>query len=197
MNYLAHAMLSPDDDLVMVGNLVGDFVRSLDGIPPRLREGVVLHRRIDRVANEHPAFRRSAQRLVPTMGHYARAAIDILYDHLLARDFSDFGDTGSLDSFVADVDRRFQSQRLHLPAALSTRWESVAWLSSYAHIDGIRRSLHRLSQRSRRTVDLTVAMPLLEAHHEALKDDLNELFPALKEVVRESQALREATSQKD
>ncbi|MBL7077011.1 MAG: DUF479 domain-containing protein [Kiritimatiellae bacterium] len=183
MNYLAHAMLSPTDDLVMVGNMVGDFVRSLDGLPPRLRQGVVLHRRIDSAANEHPAFRRSTHLLVPAMGHYARAVVDVFYDHLLAVHFDDFGDGETLDGFVQSVDRRFRSQRHHLPANLAVRWDSVVWLTSYAHTDGVARSLHRLSQRSRRGADLTVAMPLLEEHSEALKEDLSALFPALKDVV--------------
>jgi len=188
MNYLAHAMLSPDDDLVMVGNLVGDFVRSLEGLPPRLRDGVMLHRRIDRVANEHPAFRRSVHRLVPLMGHYARAVIDVLYDHLLANHFADFSTAGTLDEFVQAIDCRFQSQRRYLPGNLTARWESVTWLTSYAHLDGVRHSLHRLSQRSRREVDLTTAIPIMEAHHEALREDLTELFPALEDVVTQAGA---------
>jgi acyl carrier protein phosphodiesterase len=184
MNYLAHAMLSPADDLVMVGNLVGDFVRSLDDLPPRLRQGVVLHRRIDSAANEHPAFRHSTHRLVPAVGHYARAVLDIFYDHILARDFEDFSVSGTLEAFVESIDRRYCAQRLHLPSDLASRWSTVTWLASYAHTDGVARSLRRLSQRSRRDVDLTMAMPLLEQHYSALRDDLAELFPALEAVVR-------------
>jgi acyl carrier protein phosphodiesterase len=188
MNYLAHAMLSPTDDLVMVGNLVGDFVRSLEGISPRLREGVVLHRRIDSTANEHPAFRRSTHLLVPAIGHYARAVLDILYDHILARHFDAFSDAGSLDEFVESIDRRYAAQRDHLPPDIATRWNSVTWLSSYLHIDGVTRSLNRLSQRSRHDVDLTAALPLLAQHYDAIRDDLAELFPALTMVVKEEDA---------
>ncbi len=187
MNYLAHAMLSPDDDLIMVGNLVGDFVRSLDGLPPRLRQGVVLHRRIDSAANGHPAFRRSTHRLVPAIGHYARAVLDIFYDHILARNFDAFSVGGALGlgEFVASTDRRYLAQRHHLPRDIADRWDTVTWLGSYAHPDGVARSLRRLSQRSRRDIDLTVVLPLLEQHYSAFREDLAELFPDLERVVEQ------------
>jgi len=185
MNYLAHAMLSPDDDLVLIGNLVGDFVRSLDDIPPRLRAGVVLHRRIDSAANEHPAFRRSAHRLVPSIGHYSRAVLDIFYDHILACHFDEFSTAGTLEEFVASVDQRYCAQRHLLPPHIATRWNSVTWLTSYAHSDGIANSVNCLSRRSRRDVDLTTALPLLETHHDAFRQDLVELFAELKRVVRQ------------
>lgn len=183
MNYLAHALLSPADDTIMVGNLVGDYVRSLEGIDPDIRKGVILHRRIDSVANSHPAFRRSAHRLVPVMGHYARAVLDIFYDHLLARHFTDFVPATTLDAFVASIDHRFQGQRHRLPPHIATRWDHLTWLTTYAHHDGIARSLRRLSQRSRRGADLTTALPLLDEFHDALKRDLEELLPDLEKLV--------------
>jgi acyl carrier protein phosphodiesterase len=183
MNYLAHALLSPADDTIMVGNLVGDYVRSLEDIHPGIREGVILHRRIDSVANSHPAFRRSTRLLTPTLGHYARAVLDIFYDHLLARHFTDFVPATTLDGFVESTDRRFQGQRHHLPPDIATRWDRLTWLTTYAHHDGIASSLRRLSQRSRRNADLTTALPLLDEFHDALKIDLEELLPDLQTLV--------------
>ncbi|KKM01805.1 hypothetical protein LCGC14_1790730, partial [marine sediment metagenome] len=49
MNYLAHIYLSGDHPEVMVGGLLGDFVKGpLRGQLPRaIEEGIALHRKID------------------------------------------------------------------------------------------------------------------------------------------------------
>ena len=169
MNYFAHAFLSPADDQVMVGNMIGDFVRSLDGLAPGIRRGVVLHRQIDSYTNTHAAFRRSSRRLFPVMGHYARVVVDVFYDHLLTRHCEDYTDAGTLTDFVQAIDLRYQAQRHFLPEDLPVRWRSVDWLASYARTEGVVQSLRRLSRRSRRGVDLTAAMPLLARHRQGLK----------------------------
>ena len=50
MNFLAHALLSGDDDAVLVGNVCADFIKGvrLDDVPDGIRDGVRMHRRIDR-----------------------------------------------------------------------------------------------------------------------------------------------------
>ncbi len=192
MNYLAHALLSPDDDRVMVGNIAGDFLRSLDRLAPGIREGVILHRRIDSYSNTHDAFRCSVRRLAPTMGHYARAVIDVFYDYFLARDFGRYAAGQSLEAFVRDVDARFQCQRHLLPEALARRWHDLDWLNSYARVDGIERSLERLSRRSKRGVDLTTAMPLLKEHEQGLTQDLGLLLPDLQRLVQSATPNKES-----
>ncbi|MGA2151478.1 MAG: DUF479 domain-containing protein, partial [Geobacteraceae bacterium] len=49
MNFLAHLYLSGDDPELLVGNLLGDFVKGrLSGnFPDGIERGIELHRRID------------------------------------------------------------------------------------------------------------------------------------------------------
>ena len=86
MNYLAHLYLSGDDADIMFGNVIGDFVKGRipDSYPPRIRDGIRLHRRIDVFAQHHTLFRRSIQRLAPHYGLYRGILVDLFYDHFLA-----------------------------------------------------------------------------------------------------------------
>ena len=90
MNFLAHALLAGNDPALIVGGVVGDWIKGpLPGpLPPDLARGVALHRAIDSHAETHPAFQRSRNRVAPDRRRYAGILVDIFYDHLLARDWA-------------------------------------------------------------------------------------------------------------
>ena len=49
MNFLFHMLLSGNDEQLLVGNFMGDFVKGplQERFEPRIRQGVMLHRKID------------------------------------------------------------------------------------------------------------------------------------------------------
>ena len=67
MNFLAHAYLAGDTRALVVGGVVGDWIKgTLPGaLPADLARGVALHRAIDSFAETHPAFQASRQRMSP------------------------------------------------------------------------------------------------------------------------------------
>jgi acyl carrier protein phosphodiesterase len=67
MNWLAHLRLAPNEPLLRLGNLAGDFVRGTDvaALHPELQRGVRMHRAIDRFVDAHPVAVRARQRLQP------------------------------------------------------------------------------------------------------------------------------------
>ncbi len=73
MNFLAHAVLAGDDPALIVGGVVGDWIKGpLPGaLPADLARGVALHRAIDSHAETHPAFQRSRNRVSPARRRYA------------------------------------------------------------------------------------------------------------------------------
>jgi acyl carrier protein phosphodiesterase len=73
MNFLAHAMLAGNDPALIVGGVVGDWIKGpLPGLLPRdLARGVALHRAIDSHAETHPAFQRSRNRVAADRRRYA------------------------------------------------------------------------------------------------------------------------------
>ena len=155
MNFLAHALLAGDDDDDRIGGLMGDFVKGLlpAGLPPALAAGVALHRAIDSFADRHPAFIASRSRVSAPRRRVAGVLVDLFYDHLLARDWADYG-AGSLDDYTAELYAALPRYRGILPEpanAVANRMQAYDWLGSYRDVEAVGRAIdlmafHRLRQ---------------------------------------------------
>lgn len=153
MNFLAHALLAGDAPALIVGGVVGDWIKGpLPGpLPPDLARGVALHRAIDSFAESHPAFRCSRARISAQRRRYAGVLVDIFYDHLLASNWTSI-DRRPLQDYCATVYRLVAERLQDLPAASYPGLALMAredWLASYASIDGIADVLMRMSRRAR------------------------------------------------
>lgn len=154
MNFLAHALLAGDDPALIVGGVVGDWIKGPlpAGLAPDLARGVALHRAIDSHAETHPAFRRSRARVSPARRRYAGVLVDVFYDHLLAADWSALHPRPFAE-FRLGVYREISARLADLPAdagfALG-RMAAQDWFLSYARIEGIADVLVRMSRRARR-----------------------------------------------
>lgn len=100
MNFLAHALLAGEDPALLVGGVIGDWIKgSLPGVLPEdIAKGVALHRAIDNFAESQPAFRRSRSRISMGRRRYAGVLVDVFYDHLLARNWAAIHH-GALDEY--------------------------------------------------------------------------------------------------
>jgi len=153
MNFLAHAYLAGDDPALIVGGVVGDWIKGpLPGaLPADLARGVALHRAIDSHAETQAAFCRSRNRMSATRRRYAGVLVDIFYDHLLARDWAQHHDAALAD-YCARIYRLIDARLGDLPEPAHHVLRLMAsedWLQSYAEIDGIADVLHRMSRRAR------------------------------------------------
>lgn len=168
MNFLAHALLAGEDPALVVGGVIGDWIKGAlpADLPPDLARGVALHRAIDTHADLHPAFCKSRSRVSPPRRRYAGVLVDIYYDHLLARDWAQHHAL-PLRDFAAQVYARIESRRDDLPAEAYRVMCLMAeqdWFSSYASLDGVADVLARMSRRIRRP------NPLLAGETELLAD---------------------------
>ena len=119
MNYLAHLLLAEPTDDSRLGGLIGDFMRGheLVEFAPGVQDGILRHRRIDRVTDAHPVFRRSRQRLGSTLRRYSGVVIDVAYDHFLAVSWDRWhGD--ALGDFARACYRLLERRRAELPPRL-------------------------------------------------------------------------------
>ena len=96
MNFLAHIYLSGDNEDILVGNFIGDFVKgnAVDSYPEDIRKGIWLHRSIDSFTDSHSIVRESKKRLWEKFRHYSAVLVDIFYDHFLAKNWKDYSSTG-------------------------------------------------------------------------------------------------------
>lgn len=168
MNFLAHALLAGEDPALLVGGVIGDWIKgSLPGVLPEdIAKGVALHRAIDNFAESQPAFRRSRSRISMGRRRYAGVLVDVFYDHLLARNWAAIHH-GALDEYCTTVYRSIADRLNDLPISSHSGLILMAkenWLSSYAQIEGIADVLTRMSLRARQP------NPLANGEQEFLAD---------------------------
>jgi len=153
MNFLAHAFLAGDIPALVVGGVIGDWIKGpLPGtLPDDLAKGVALHRAIDSFSEVHPAFRSSRARVSPARRRYAGVLVDIFYDHLLALEWTS-RHKQPLSEFSASVYQQIAARMNQIPQTAHRAMAFMAaedWFVSYSDLDGIATVLARMSRRAR------------------------------------------------
>src|SRR5205085_7057375 len=101
MNHLAHLMLARNSDELMVGGFIADAVKGKKYLDyeNEISKGILLHRFIDSFTDTHKEVSELKVLLRPQFGLLSGVVIDMLYDHQLAKHWSEFN-TDSLESFT-------------------------------------------------------------------------------------------------
>ena len=198
MNWLAHLQLAGDRTFERLGQLAGDFVRGLGiaDVDPDLRPGLRAHRAIDAFTDAHPMVRRSRARLVPA-GRFSGVLVDVLYDHVLARDWPRHTPgQRPLRAFVDRVHVELVEHRDRLPPDLRDalpRLIGEDWLASYGSTDGLRRILVRMEGRLRRPAGFSEVVDRLDSLRAPLSRDFAAFWPDLVDFATRERAARERT----
>jgi len=183
VNFLTHLFLSNGVPELLVGNLMGDFVKGrLDGrFPPGIEQGISLHREIDSFAGQNWHYIRSKRRLDQSFGHYRGVLVDLFYDHFLAANWEDYADV-PLPIFISDAWRALCEHTEFLPDRLQRiiPFMFTEWLPSYCDLRGIAAVLHRISCfRVKRANRLGEGAEALSRHYGGLYGDFSKFFPEL------------------
>jgi acyl carrier protein phosphodiesterase len=183
MNFLVHLYLSGDDPELLVGNLLGDFVKGrLSGnFPVGIEQGIELHRRIDSFSGRSRIFIRSKRRLDESFGHYRGVLVDLFYDHFLAAHWDDYTDV-PFQRFLSDALQIVGEYTEVLPERLRQVFPVIfaELLPSYREVEGIARALQRMSIRITRPNRLGEGATELRRHYDGLYDDFREFIPELR-----------------
>ncbi|MCK8062376.1 ACP phosphodiesterase [Vibrio sp. 1CM7H] len=188
MNFLAHLHIADHCNSHLLGNLLGDFVK---GDPSKLYErdisnGIKLHRFVDRITDHHPIVNECKPHFKGTARRFAPIALDMFWDHCLAKHWNDFYAV-SLEHFVdLAYERVNRDVNEHLPPrflVLHSRMWHGRWLQSYQDLDNIEFALHRMSQRSSRMADLTTTFKVIESDYTELEEKFSTLY---RDVLRQS-----------
>ena len=105
MNFLAHLCLANGDSGLMMGGLIGDFVRGWRAVrayPEPIRQGIVLHRYIDKCTDRSPVVKNLLPRFDKEFRRYAGIIIDLAFDHELAVNWWRYM-PGSLERFDVEI----------------------------------------------------------------------------------------------
>ena len=185
MNYLAHLYLAGPEPEARLGALLGDFVfgqAALADWGALERREIVIHRRVDRYTDEHPQVVAARRLFAHGRQRYAGIALDVYYDHCLARDWARYCDT-PLDAFTASFYRYLLSRQDELPERLrriAPLMASGDWLGSYRQRDSVDLAVTRIATRlSRNGQCLVACLEDLRRHEAEIAAGFELFFPQL------------------
>lgn len=189
MNFLAHFYLSGNQENIILGNFMGDFVKGnpFKKYPKSLASAIQLHRQIDVFTDSHPMVKESIQLIRPICGKYAGVVSDMFYDHLLAKNWKKYHSL-SLPKFSTNMYKVLQKNHSVLPERAQQTLHYMVkhnWLVSYADIEGMRTALSNLERRIRYNAPLGASTDLLEKQYEVFESHFLKFFPDLQLFVKD------------
>jgi acyl carrier protein phosphodiesterase len=185
MNYLAHAFLSFNNEEILAGNMISDFVKGRKKLDYSLeiQKGIHLHRLIDNFTDFHPQTTKAKEFFRPKYRLYSGAFVDIVYDHFLALDAKQFTEYGGLDNFTKTTYQALDKSISHLPIAFQKMFPYMKrqdWLSNYQLKDGIRKAFGGLVYRAAYLYESDVAFEIFNTRYKELGSCYDAFFPELK-----------------
>lgn len=183
MNFLAHLYLSKDHKNILIGNFISDAVKGNKYLnyPSEIKAGILLHREIDHFTDTHPIVRKSMHRLDPRYRHYDGVIIDILYDHFLAKNWSNYSEI-PLDVYAENVYAFLNKNIETFPEELQKLLPSMIqynWLVNYASLEGIERVLIGMNKRTKGISKMNLAIEDLKTNYSELEEDFTSYFKEL------------------
>lgn len=185
MNYLAHLYLSPDDEYIRLGNLMGDFVKGNKGyfqsLPTSVQQGVLLHRAIDKFTDQHQDVYQLKRLLSPERRRFSGIISDVVFDHLLAKNWSKFS-TDSLAEFAIQQHQLLTKHQKLMPEKMqimTSRMIAGHWLEGYQLPESIDGALNGISRRIRFNNNLLNAYQEVSPQLEQYQQVFARFFPQL------------------
>ncbi|MEP6648017.1 MAG: ACP phosphodiesterase [Saprospiraceae bacterium] len=152
MNYLAHALLSPEDPNILMGNLWGDILKPKDYplLSPGVHEGILRHRRIDFFTDHHAGVDEIKKMIRPFQGKYTPVVSDVLMDYMLSKYWKTFH-PNSLENFCEKKYKLVSKHLKLIPDRLHPRINRMVghrWLESCKDETRLKQTFLMLSQRA-------------------------------------------------
>jgi len=183
MNFLAHFFLSCDGPALLTGNFMADFIqnREVKALPPKVQEGVVLHRKIDSFMDTHPLVRQGTRRLHAKHHKYAPVVMDIFYDYFLYQHWDAFHDS-AFQPFANHCYDILLDNLQVMPPALQTQTIDMInhnWLRNCATEEGLRSTFRRLKKRTSKPQHLDGAVESMQRDYALLNAEFLAFFPQI------------------
>ncbi len=180
MNFLGHQYLAQHDTDLMVGNFIADAVKgkAFKLYPEGIAKGILMHREIDSFTDTHAATREGRKRLQTRYKKYAAVLTDVFYDHFLAVNWSQYH-AQTLSLFSSEVYRLMQANFDLLPPKSQYMLPYMIkynWLLNYSKIEGIKRTLGGMSQRTKFESGIEHAGEELELYYAEFHKDFSYFF---------------------
>ena len=183
MNFLAHIFLSGNNNELMIGNFIADYIKGQkkNDFPPQITKGIELHRAIDDFTDHHPVTLESKKRLYPNHHKYSGVVVDLYYDHFLAKNFTTYSKI-PLDKFASTTYKIILSYNDVLPPKVKEFLPFMIernWLLNYASVEGIGKTLTGLGKRVSFENRMNEATIDLNKYYYLFEEEFSIFFPQL------------------
>lgn len=181
MNFLAHAWLAQGgSDDFLYGNLIADGVKGADltAWAAEVAAGIRHHRRVDAFVDGHPVVSSVRERAPSPQRRYAGIALDLVWDHFVARDL---GLARQESRLVARCYRLLDDRPA--PARLAPMMPVLVeqdWLHRYADFAFTCRAIRGIGQRLSGPNRLAELVPWLADDYPRLEADFQRLWPEVR-----------------
>ncbi len=167
----------------MVGNFIADVVRSSQW--PQYSQGIVagiqLHHKIDFFTDNHSIVEDSKKLLRPRHAKYTPVVVDIIYDHFLARSYSEYYAI-NIEQFANEAYAMLRRRWEDLPEAtkhLLPYMERGNWLVNYGNEAGLARVFGGMSRRANFKNYMHNATHDLKRYYKDLEEHFSIFYPQL------------------
>jgi acyl carrier protein phosphodiesterase len=183
MNYLAHTYLSFEEDEILFGNFIGDFVKGnqSEKLPANIWKGVMLHRAIDAFTDAHAATKESKSLIRSELNLASGIFVDMVYDHVLAKKWAEYSDV-KLDEYSMRTYETIDKFEVFQPERFSQMFRYMKnddWLSKYGNSYDMSRYLKGMSIRLKVDNNLNGSFKYFEKHQKDIEQHFKVLFDDL------------------
>ena len=181
MNFLAHLFLSYENEDLIIGNLIADFIsnKQVPNFSQEVQRGIQLHRNIDTFTDKHKVVRKGTKRLQATHHKYAPVVIDIFYDYLLTMNWDKYSDL-SFPLFRKKIYEILERRMEEMPPKLKKYLPNMIerdWLLSYSTKEGMEFTFDRVKKRTSFPSSLEKATENLFKDLNLYNEEFNQFFP--------------------
>ena len=193
MNFLAHSLISLEIDekenkKTLYANFAGDFYKGLVEtieLPDELKEGVVLHRIIDKISDRNENFLNEL--LTEKFGIFKGIVSDMYIDHFLSKNFDSlFND--NLNNIENKILYNIKISEKFFPKNFKRTFQwlrSEKVMSSYQNINFLERAFYGISQRVRKGEILKSAIIELQKNYNLFEEKaIKEFFYVKSESIK-------------
>ena len=183
MNHLAHLALAGESPQLIVGGFLGDFVKGRleNRFQPGIETGIRLHRAIDAFTDHNPRVRLAASRFEVHLRRYSGILLDILFDHLLAKEWENYYED-DLEKFSQHVLSLLVDNSDHLPSEaleVAIKMRRVNSLANYGEVRFLENAFENISRRLTRKNPVADSVDSCLALLPDLQQDFQEFYPEL------------------
>lgn len=183
MNYLAHLALSGDNEEIVVGNFMADFVKGkkYKDYPLAIQKGIILHRKIDYFTDTNEVIGTGLKIINSAHGKFSGILMDMYLDYFLAKKFDQLYDTtvASFQQETFEILEKFSTVFPQPVDLMFTYMKKGKWLERYQTKEGLQKSLNGLSSRIKYENNINEGIMTLERHHDELESIFDEFYPQI------------------